>query len=176
MGRITGYSHVNNGSAQSQPGPGLWLRQLESLDQPDGQRRSTSYTYDATGNRTSKIVGGDHLQQHGGQHEQSADADAGRGRHQHDQYDAAGHITSDGANSYTYNDRGRMSSATTAGGTVNYLYNGLEQRVQKSGPTSLVPTGASYFLYDDAGQLLGEYDAAAPRSTKRSIWEARRSA
>jgi hypothetical protein len=30
-------------------------------------------------------------------------------------YDAAGHITSDGSNSFTYSDRGRMSSATTAG-------------------------------------------------------------
>jgi RHS repeat-associated protein len=53
-----------------------------------------------------------------------------------------------------------MSSATTAGGTVNYLYNGLGQRVAKSGPTAVVPTGAAYYVYDEAGQLLGEYDAA----------------
>jgi RHS repeat-associated protein len=74
-------------------------------------------------------------------------------------YDAAGHITSDGVNSFTYTDRGRMSSATNAGGTVNYLYNGLNQRVYKSGPTALVPTGAAYYAYDEQGQLLGEYDA-----------------
>lgn len=60
---------------------------------------------------------------------------------------------------YTYSDRGRMISATTAGGTVAYLYNGLNQRVYKSGPTAVVPTGAAYYLYDEAGQLLGEYDA-----------------
>ncbi len=75
------------------------------------------------------------------------------------QYDAAGHITNDGTNSFTYSDRGRMTSATNAGGTVSYLYNGLNQRVYKSGPTVLVPTGAAYYLYDEQGQLLGEYDA-----------------
>lgn len=42
---------------------------------------------------------------------------------------------------------------------MNYLYNGLNQRARKIGPTSLVPSGAGYFLYDEAGQLLGEYDA-----------------
>lgn len=54
----------------------------------------------------------------------------------------------------------RMSSAVTAGGTVNYLYNALDQRVSKTGPTALVPTGASYFVYDEAGKMLGEYDAS----------------
>jgi RHS repeat-associated protein len=48
---------------------------------------------------------------------------------------------------------------TTAGGVVNYRYNGLEQRTYKTGPTSLIPTGAAYYVYDEAGKLLGEYDA-----------------
>ena len=74
-------------------------------------------------------------------------------------YDAAGHITNDGTNTYAYSDRGRMVSATTPGGAVTYVYNGVNQRVGKSGPTALVPTGAAYYLYDEAGQLLGEYDA-----------------
>ena len=52
-----------------------------------------------------------------------------------------------------------MSSATTAGGTVTYLYNGLELRVSKTGPTAVVPTGAAYYVYNESGQLLGEYDA-----------------
>jgi len=38
-------------------------------------------------------------------------------------------------------------------------FNGLEQRARKSGPTSLVPTGQSHYVYDQAGRLLGEYDA-----------------
>jgi RHS repeat-associated protein len=75
-------------------------------------------------------------------------------------YDANGRMTSDGVNTYVYSDRGRMSSVITGGGTVSYLYNGLEQRVSKAGPTSLVPSGAAYFVYDEAGHLLGEYDVA----------------
>jgi YD repeat-containing protein len=73
-------------------------------------------------------------------------------------YDLAGHMTGDGVNTFTYNDRGRMTSVTTAGGVVSYVYNGQNQRAGKSGATALVPTGAAYFVYDEAGQLLGEYD------------------
>jgi RHS repeat-associated protein len=75
-------------------------------------------------------------------------------------YDAAGNVIADGLGSYIYSARGRMSAATLPGGTVNYLYNALEQRVSKTGPAALVPTGASYYAYDEAGRLLGEYDAA----------------
>jgi RHS repeat-associated protein len=75
------------------------------------------------------------------------------------QHDAAGNITSDGTNTFTYSDRGRMATMTNAGGTVTYSYNALELRVGKTGPTALVPTGAAYYVYDEEGKLLGEYDA-----------------
>jgi RHS repeat-associated protein len=68
-------------------------------------------------------------------------------------------LTNDGSATYSYSDRGRMSGATVSGGTVAYLYNGREQRVSKTGPKALVPTGAAYYVYDEEGQLLGEYDA-----------------
>jgi YD repeat-containing protein len=74
-------------------------------------------------------------------------------------HDAAGNITSDGTNSYTYSDRGRLAAMTNAGGTVTYSYNALELRVGKTGPTALVPTGTAYYVYDEEGKLLGEYDA-----------------
>jgi len=74
-------------------------------------------------------------------------------------HDAAGNITSDGTNTYTYSDRGRLATMTNAGGTVTYSYNALELRVGKTGPTVLVPTGANYYVYDEEGRLLGEYDA-----------------
>jgi RHS repeat-associated protein len=50
-------------------------------------------------------------------------------------------------------------SGSTTVQTVSYLYNGLEQRVKKTGPTALVASGAAYYVYDEAGHLLGEYDA-----------------
>jgi RHS repeat-associated protein len=72
-------------------------------------------------------------------------------------YDANGNILTDGTNTYRYSARGRLSSVSTAGSTVNYLYNAMEQRAVKSGTP--VPTGAAYFVYDESGSLLGEYDA-----------------
>ena len=78
-------------------------------------------------------------------------------------FDAAGNILSNGTATafatFTYSDRGRMSSAKVAANTVKYLYNGLDQRVQKSGPTAVVPSGQAIYTYDEDGKLLGEYAA-----------------
>jgi RHS repeat-associated protein len=52
-----------------------------------------------------------------------------------------------------------MASAKVGTNTVTYLYNALEQRLKKTGPTAIVPTGANYYVYDLQGQLIGEYDA-----------------
>ncbi len=53
-----------------------------------------------------------------------------------------------------------MASATIGANTVAYKFNGLDQRVSKTGPTAVVPSGAAYYAYDEAGQLIGEYDAS----------------
>lgn len=74
-------------------------------------------------------------------------------------YDSAGNTLTDDAATYTYSARGRLSKATVGTNAVSYLHNGLEQRVAKSGPTSMVATGVAYYVYDEAGRLLGEYDA-----------------
>lgn len=119
----------------------------------------TSYTYDATGNRTSKTIGGT-------TYSNTIAADSNRMTQVSDvggtaavSHDAAGHVTSEGAITFGYDDRGRMATASNAGGTVTYSYNGLEQRARKTGPSSMVPTGAAYYVYDEQGQILGEYDA-----------------
>ncbi len=159
-GRITGYSHTNNGSPVSTLEQGFGYDSLNRLLSASLNNSSTSYSYDETGNRTSKTIAGT-------TYSNTVAATSNKLTQTQDvngtatvQYDPAGHITNDGTNSFTYSDRGRMTSAANAGGTVNYLYNGLNQRVAKSGPTALIPTGAAYYLYDEAGQLLGEYDAA----------------
>lgn len=158
-GRITGYSHTNNGTAQTSLEQGFGYDNLNRLLNASLGGSSTQYSYDATGNRTSKTIAGT-------TYTNTVATTSNRLTQTQDvpgtatiQYDAAGHITNDGTNSFTYSDRGRMTSATNAGGTVSYLYNGLNQRVYKSGPTALVNTGTAYFLYDEQGQLLGEYDA-----------------
>lgn len=82
---------------------------------------STQYSYDATSNRTSKIV-------NGVVYTNSISATSNRQVTVQDvggtfnvQYDNAGNVLSDGINTYTYNDRNRMASVVTAGGTVSML-------------------------------------------------------
>jgi RHS repeat-associated protein len=152
-GRITGYSHTNNGSAQASLDQGFAYDNLDRLTSGTINSASTSYSYDDTGNRTSKTLGGttytNTVSSTSNKYTQTQDI-GGTATVTHD---AAGHITSDGTNTYTYNDRGRMVSASTGAGTITFTYNGLNQRVSKT-----TPNGTSYYLYDEGGQLLGEYD------------------
>jgi len=78
-------------------------------------------------------------------------------------YDAAGNTLSDGSRTFTYNDAGRMTSATS-GITTTYLYNALGQRVKKSNASA-----TTYFVYDEAGHLAGEYDQAGSR-IQEIVW------
>jgi len=115
------------------------------------------YDYDLNGNRTDRIVGStDYQSTYSSSSNKVLQEQTLSGPASYS-YDAAGNVTFDGAANYTYSDRGRMSSATVGGNAVNFMYNGLEQRVSKVG--SLVPSGAAYYVYDEAGKLLGEYDA-----------------
>lgn len=70
-------------------------------------------------------------------------------------YDPAGNVLSDGARTFTYDDRGRMISATKAGITTTYTLNALGQRVRK-----ISNAASNYFVYDEAGHLIGEYDSS----------------
>lgn len=81
-------------------------------------------------------------------------------------YDAAGNIISDGSATFTYGANGRLAQATK-GGTTAYAINGLGQRVAKTG--SGATTGATYFVYDEAGHLIGEYDASG-NVVQETVW------
>lgn len=72
-------------------------------------------------------------------------------------YDAAGNTLSDGVNTYTYSDRGRLSAVNAN----QYAVNGSGQRVKKT-----TPQGTTLFVYDEAGHLIGEYT-----DTKKTIRE-----
>jgi RHS repeat-associated protein len=67
-------------------------------------------------------------------------------------YDAAGNTTSYTGDSFTFNDRGRMSQAIVNGSATNYIYNALGQLIEKSGNG-----GTTLIVYDESGHLLGEY-------------------
>lgn len=70
-------------------------------------------------------------------------------------YDNDGHTLSDGERTFTYSDAGRMVTATSNSVMTTYAYNAFGQRVEKSNAS-----GVTYFVYDEAGHLLGEYDQA----------------
>ncbi|WP_369952307.1 RHS repeat-associated core domain-containing protein [Ralstonia syzygii] len=116
---------------------------------------SQSYSYDANGNRTGQTIGGKSYMQTIDPASNRQTASTGPAATANS-YDAAGNQTGDGATKYSYSDRGRLASVTKNGITMSYLYNGLNQRVIKSG--SNVPTGATRYVYDEAGHVIGEYD------------------
>lgn len=108
---------------------------LSYLYDADGNRSQqtvnsvlTSYTYGTTNNRLTKVntTGWS--------------------------YDADGSLTKDGTFTYSYDDSERLSTVTKSGLAVNYLYNGLGQRAEKT-----INGTSTVFIYDEAGHLLGEY-------------------
>jgi RHS repeat-associated protein len=69
-------------------------------------------------------------------------------------YDAAGNIKTFSNRVLTYNNRGRLSSVSVGGVANNYIYNAFGYRVKKAGAQT------AYFVYDEMGHLLGEYDSS----------------
>ena len=63
----------------------------------------------------------------------------------------------------TYNHRGRLLTAVAASVTTTYTYNALGQRIEKSGPQSLL------YAYDEAGHLIGEYTSTGAL-VEETIW------
>jgi len=114
---------------------------------------SESYSYDAVGNRTQLTNGS-------GTDNYAYGTTSNRlltitGTHPKSySYTANGNIANDGLN-YLYDSRNRLQMlGITATDSTFFTYNGLGQRVKKVKYPNTV-----LFVYDEAGQLLGEYDA-----------------
>jgi RHS repeat-associated protein len=69
-------------------------------------------------------------------------------------YDNNGNTLTDGTAVYTYDLRNNLVSFTKAGDSGTYTFNALGQRVTKT-----VNGVTTYFMYDDATNLIGEYDS-----------------
>ena len=68
-------------------------------------------------------------------------------------YDAAGNPLSDGTATFIWNAASQLSRIIKNGKNHRYKYNALGQRITKNGRLSK----KYFFLYDPAGQLIGEY-------------------
>ncbi len=122
---------------------------------------TTSYTYDADGNRIGVTEAS--LSPHRAASTTSYGIAANSNRltsldREHEAkenltYDAAGNMLADSRHEWAYDARGRMESVRDGGGTTDYAINGLGQRIEKR-------KGADekQYVYDQSGHLLGEYD------------------
>jgi hypothetical protein len=70
-------------------------------------------------------------------------------------YDNYGNIRSDGSKTYSYNHNNVLAQVTGSGLSVGYRYDG-DKRMVKATQNGRV----TYFFYDTADKLLGEYDSA----------------
>ncbi len=89
-------------------------------------------------------------------------------------YDAAGNTLSDGVASNLYDAASRRVSTTVQGqGTVNHVYNGLGQRVEKKFAAAGKKRRAAYsvrFAYNNDGRMIGEYDYGANVTVQETVW------
>ncbi|QWF19654.1 RHS repeat protein [Lysobacter capsici] len=121
-----------------------------------------TYSYDATGNRLSltQASGTQTYVYPATSHRLAQVGNSGlRG------YDPSGNTTDIDANSFVYNDAGRMSQLKQSGVLkMTYLYNGLGEQVRK-----YTDADNRYMVYDESGHWLGEYDSNGA-TIQQAIW------
>ncbi|UGQ45401.1 RHS repeat-associated core domain-containing protein [Massilia endophytica] len=134
---------------------------LDRLTHFTGAGTSQGYRYDENGNRVTSTFGASTYVNTYDKFSNRLLATSGPPSARMLTYDAMGNLVSDGSTNYIYNARGRMQAALTGSGKVTYAYNGLGERVLKTGPESLIKGGRLHFVYDPMEPLiLGEYDAS----------------
>src|SRR5882672_9299571 len=113
-----------------------------------------AYAYDAVGNRTVKTVGSStDTYAYSATSNQLSSITVQSGAVRSFVFDANGSTTSDGANQYVYDTRGRMVRSTGALGATAYQVNALGQRIRKTNTAD-----DRVFLYDTHGRRIAETD------------------
>ncbi|WP_221282062.1 RHS repeat-associated core domain-containing protein [Chiayiivirga flava] len=119
-----------------------------------------AFTYDGTGNRLTRQTGGG-TQTYGypPDSHRLASIDA-----QLRSYDAMGSLTARGTDTFTYDDRQRLSAFGT---TASYTYNARGERASKT-----VAGVTTQYVYDEAGHLIAELDPSTtpPTALRSYVW------
>lgn len=128
-----------------------------------------AYTYDLDGNRTRQTVAKATTDYTIGSSNNRLLTAATKAATTSYIYDADGSRLSDGTNTYVYDVVERLRNGTGASGTISYVYDGLGQRIavypaalgdsQGDPATATTAYPGSYFVYDESGHLIGEYNA-----------------
>ncbi len=161
-GRIAAFEHT--GSASASPAPASFDQRfgydnLDRLTSFSSNTGTQGYGYDASGNRSTLSYGAASYNYVTSPASNRLDSTSGPLPAKRYDYDEAGNLIRELNTTYTYRDfgqRGQMWRSATD--KPNYDYNGLGQRISKRSP--LLAGGANVYAYDEAGHLLGEYDAA----------------
>jgi YD repeat-containing protein len=122
------------------------------------------YSYDGVGNRLTKVTGSStDTYAYSSTSNRISTLTPPTGPQRSFTLDANGSTTNDGVNTYAYDTRGRMTSASSSAGTASYQVNALGQRVKKS-----TSSGDTVFHYDSRGRLIAETDASG--TLKRELF------
>jgi RHS repeat-associated protein len=154
--RITGYKHfaIANGAAQTSLDQNFSYDELARLTGVTYGTSSWTLGYDANGNRTGASLNGTNTAYTTPATSNKTSTIGAAAL----TYDAAGNITGQtGTNAYTttINLEGRIATLVKGTVTTTYAYNGMGQRVRKF--SSSGATSTTIFVYDQQGNLLGEY-------------------
>jgi RHS repeat-associated protein len=167
--RITSYTHIlaTDGTAQTAFNQTFGYDQLGRITNVSSGGSSWTIGYDANGNRTSVTLNG----------AASTYATAATSNRLNSitnparsfTYDEAGNTKQDTGKAFTatYDLSGRMITLVKGGVTTTYTYDSFGRRVRKASSTGAAST--VIFVYDQQGQLLGEYNSAGS-ALREYVW------
>jgi len=186
-GRITGYTHSD--AVTGQPAPGLdqsfGYDELGRITSVVAGSLNWNYGYDANGNRTAVVHNG-----YGNTYTVSLTSNRLLATaYTIYSHDAAGSVTAANAlffssppqnRTASYDLRGRLESLQGPYLRGDYVVDAFGRRVLKTVSSSLAAGGyyagappaptVTVFAYDEAGQLIGEYDGATGSAVREYVW------
>jgi RHS repeat-associated protein len=148
--RITGFTHNNPIYDQT-----FGYDNLARLTSWTGNSTSRAFGYDAVHNRTSETIGANNYSYSYPASSNRLTSTTGPIARSYT-YDATGSPTADGAHTFSYDGRGRLTHSTWGALSADYQLNALGQRVYKA--PSNAP--ATVFHFDQDGRLIAESNAA----------------
>ncbi|MDQ1835263.1 RHS repeat-associated core domain-containing protein [Massilia scottii] len=163
--RIKGYTHSGTGTLPSPASLNqtFGYDELNRLTSYSGNGTSQTYAYDASGNRIKAGFGANGYTNTIYPLSNKLSATTGPGPAKTNTYDDAGNLTTDGTLVVTYSGRARPYRIQNGTVTAHQLFNGLEQRVFQT-------NGGGIFVYDEQGQLVGEYNYVNGKATRETVY------
>ncbi|MDQ1920563.1 RHS repeat-associated core domain-containing protein [Massilia pseudoviolaceinigra] len=163
--RIKAYTHTG---ASTVPSPAslnqtFGYDELNRLTSYSGNGTSQTYAYDASGNRIKASFGANTYKNTIDPLSNKLSAATGPGPAKTNVYNGVGDRTTDGTHVITYSGRARPYRNQNGAVTTHQLFNGLDQRVFQT-------YGGGIFVYDEQGQLVGEYSYLNGKATRETVY------